>query len=118
MECININRSGKDSADELSKISQWEDGRLSLLCTDQLRSSYLKMNCQHVCKYRFPEAIFNILSCPGTQAQFASVFNATRLFNVMNTHARPSASAGERKNNAYYMSQGCSDDYFARTTCL
>lgn len=25
MECININRSGKDSEDKLSKISQWED---------------------------------------------------------------------------------------------
>lgn len=118
MECININRSGKGSADELSKISQWEDWRLRLLSTDQLRSSYLKMNCQHVCKYLFPEVIFNIPSCPGTSALYASVSNATGLFNMMYMHTRLSASAGERKNIVDHGSEPCSDDYSAKTTCL
>lgn len=117
MECININRSGKSSADELSKISQWEDWRLKLLSTEHLRSSHLKMNCQHEWKYSFPEAIFKILRCPGTSVSYASVSDYTRLFNTMNVHMRPSASTGERKTNVCHMSEGCFNDCSTQLAC-
>ena len=57
-------------------------GRLKLQCTEQTWGSHLEMNCQHVCKYIFPEAIFNSQCCPDTHQHCALVFNSSPLFKM------------------------------------
>jgi len=46
------------------------------------------MNCQHVCKYIFPEAIFNTQCYPDTQQRYALILNSSPLFKIMNMQTR------------------------------
>lgn len=83
MECININRSGRASADKLSKISQWEDWNCSVWGRHEAPTWKWTVS---MCVNTF--FLKRYLARPGTQRHYALKFNATVLFNIMNMHTR------------------------------